>query len=324
MIGIAKVALTLSMSILAAVGPAKQQPIKVLVWDERQPKQKQMYENFIGNHIADYLRKQPNLSVESVGMDDPQQGLSPTLLDESDVLIWWGHVRQGEISQEDADRIVERVANGKLNLIVLHSAHWSAPFIAAMHERAKQDAMAQLPPAQRAKAKVEWIGKIQRRAPKPDAELTPTVAYEKQDDGATLVKITRPNCCFPYYKAHGEPSKVETLLPNHPIAKGIAQQLEIPQTEMYGEPFHVPVPDEVIFKETWRDQKWFRAGMIWNVGKGKVFYFRPGHENFTVYQQPTILKIIANATRYLGTDIAKQKKSDKALAAVGSTPRGSR
>jgi trehalose utilization protein len=296
------------MSALAAVGPTKQQPIKVVVWDERQPKQKQMYDNFLGNHIADYLRKQDGLSVRSVGIDDPHQGLSDELLDNCDVLIWWGHVRQDEISQEKAGAIVERITKGRLSLITLHSAHWSAPFMVAMHERAKRDALAKLPPEARAKAKVEWIGKIQRRAPKPDAQLTPSVAYEKQDDGATIVKITRPNCCFPYYKAHGESSKVETLLPNHPIAQGIAQQFEIPQTEMYGEPFHVPVPDEVIFKETWRDGKWFRAGMIWNVGKGKVFYFRPGHENFTVYQQPTILKIIDNATRYLGAEHAKRKR----------------
>jgi trehalose utilization protein len=308
MIAIAKVALTLSMSALAAVGPAKQQPIKVLVWDERQPKQKLMYDNFLGNHIADYLRNQPKLSVKSVGIDDPQQGLSDELLDNCDVLIWWGHVRQDEISQEKAGAIVERITKGRLSLITLHSAHWSAPFMVAMHERAMRDALAKLPPEARDKAKVEWIGKIQRKAPKPDAELTPSAVYEKQDDGATIVKITRPNCCFPYYKAHGEPSKVETLLPNHPIAEGIAQQFEIPQTEMYGEPFHIPVPDEVIFKETWQDEKWFRAGMIWNIGKGKVFYFRPGHENFTVYQQPPILKIIENATRYLATEHAKRKK----------------
>jgi trehalose utilization protein len=304
---IATVALALSINTLAAVGPAQQKKISVLVWDERQPKQKQMYENFLGNHIADYLRKQGGFAVRSVGMDDPKQGLADKMLDRSDVLIWWGHQRQGEISEKDAGRIVERIRKGKLNLIVLHSAHWSTPFMVAMQERARQDAMAKLSAKARAKATVEWVGKPQRKAPKPDAKLTPSVSCEERDDGRTLVKITRPNCCFPYYKAHGKPSKIETLLPEHPIAKGIPRRFEIPQTEMYGEPFHVPKPDEVIFKETWQDGKWFRAGAIWNLSKGKVFYFRPGHENFSVFKQPEPLKIMANAARYLGNDIAKQK-----------------
>ncbi|HUW20672.1 MAG TPA: ThuA domain-containing protein [Sedimentisphaerales bacterium] len=299
MTAIATVLLALSMPVMAAKQPAQPKTVRVLVWDERQPKQKQMYENFLGNHIADYLRSQAGFSVKSVGMDDPQQGLADELLDNCDVLIWWGHQRQAEISIETAQRVIDRVKAGKLSLIVLHSAHWSTPFIVAMHQRAEQDALAALAPAQRAKARVEWVGEVERKAPAPDAELTPSVSYEKKDDGTTIVRITRPNCCFPYYKAHGKPSTVKTLLPGHPIAAGIPKEFTIPQTEMYGEPFHVPAPDEVIFEERWEDGKWFRSGMLWNLGKGKVFYFRPGHENFSVFLQPEPLKIIENAARYL-------------------------
>ncbi|MHC4528864.1 MAG: ThuA domain-containing protein, partial [Planctomycetota bacterium] len=254
------------------------------------------------------LRKQEGLSVHSVGMDDPQQGLADRLLDNCEVLIWWGHVRQGDISVETSERIVERIKKGKLNLITLHSAHWSTPFMVAMHARAEQDALAKLSEAERAKAKIEWVGKIERRPPARDAKLTPSVAYAKQDDGCTLVKITRPNCCFPHYKAHGKPSTVTTLLPKHPIAKGIGAEFTLPQTEMYGEPFHVPEPDEVIFKETWEGGQWFRAGAIWNLGKGKVFYFRPGHENFSVFKQAESLKIMANAAWYLARHSTEHKK----------------
>ncbi|MHC4363204.1 MAG: ThuA domain-containing protein [Planctomycetota bacterium] len=297
----AKLTVALSIVALGATGCMQQRSIQVLVWDERQPKQKQVYENFLGNHIAEDLRRQGGLSVRSAGMDDPQQGLSDELLDNCDVLIWWGHRRQADSSIETAQRIVDRVKTGKLNLIILHSAHWCTPFILAMHERARQDALATLPSALRDDAKVEWLGEFERKAPAPDAELTPSVvSLEKTPDGsAVLVQITRPNCCFPYYKAHGKPSKVKTLLPTHPIAAGIPKEFTIPQTEMYGEPFHVSRPDEVIFEERWEDGKWFRAGALWNVGDGKVFYFRPGHENFSVYLQPEPLKIIANATRYL-------------------------
>jgi trehalose utilization protein len=69
---------------------------------------------------------------------------------------------------------------------------------------------------------------------------------------------------------------------------------------MYDEPFHVPAPDEVIFQETWETGEHFRSGMVWGIGKGKVFYFRPGHETFPVYKQAEAIQIIENACRWLG------------------------
>jgi len=304
---IAKLALILPLAAIATVGCVEQKPVRIVIWDERQPKQQSMYENFLGNHIADYLRRQKGFSVRSVGLDDPQQGLPDALLDDCDVLIWWGHIRQDEISVETARRIVERIKAGKLSFIVLHSAHWATPFVVAMEERTKQDALAKLSADERTKAKVEWVNKFERKPPSPDAELTPSVSYEKAQDGTTLVRIVRPNCCFPEYEAHGKPSKVKTLIPGHPIAKGIAHEFSLPQTEMYGEPFHVPAPDAVIFEETWEAGQRFRSGAVWSIGKGKLFYFRPGHENFNVFHQPEPLKIIANAARWLGNDIAKRK-----------------
>jgi trehalose utilization protein len=299
---ISPVLITLSILAAPASGSAEQKLVRVAVWDERQPKQKQMYENFLGNHIAEHLGKQDGFTVRSVGMDDPNQGLTDEMLDNSDVLIWWGHQRQADITIETAQRIVDRTKAGKLNLIILHSAHWSTPFMLAMHERAKQGAIARIPLSLRDEVKVEWVGEFERKAPDPNAELTPAVTMRKTPDSKTLlVSITRPNCCFPYYKAHGKPSKVKTLLASHPIAAGIPAEFTLPQTEMYGEPFHVPMPDEVIFEERWEDGRWFRAGAIWNLGKGKVFYFRPGHENFNVFKQAEPLKIIENAARYLAT-----------------------
>lgn len=126
-------------------------------------------------------------------------------------------------------------------------------------------------------------------------------------DGSTLVRIVRPNCCFPAYAAHGKPSKIKTLLPRHPIARGVPKEFTLPQTEMYSEPFHVPKPDVVIFEERWEDGQWFRAGMVWKLGKGQVFYFRPGHENFNVLHQPEPLKIITNATRWLARGSQKDR-----------------
>jgi trehalose utilization protein len=100
---------------------------------------------------------------------------------------------------------------------------------------------------------------------------------------------------------------MKTLFPSHPIARDIAKEFTIPQTEMYNEPFHVPAPDAVIFEETWQAGYRFRSGALWSLGRGKVFYFRPGHENFSVFHQPQPLKIVANAAEWLGTEIQKQR-----------------
>src|SRR5436305_2350681 len=80
--------------------------IRVVVWDERQPEQKPAYPNFIGNHIADHLRKLPGITVvKSVGLDDPEHGLTAATLENCDVLIWWGHIRQGEVPAEVGTKV---------------------------------------------------------------------------------------------------------------------------------------------------------------------------------------------------------------------------
>ena len=69
-----------------------------------------------------------------------------------------------------------------------------------------------------------------------------------------------------------------TVAAGHPIAAGLPKQWTLPATEMYAEPFHVPEPDRVIFKETFSEEEWFRSGCLWHLEKERFFYFRPGHE----------------------------------------------
>jgi trehalose utilization protein len=64
----------------------------------------------------------------------------------------------------------------------------------------------------------------------------------------------------------------------------------------------VPPPDAVIFEERWETGEWFRSGSLWQLGQGKVFYFRPGHEAYPVYKDPTVMRIIENAARWLGSE----------------------
>jgi trehalose utilization protein len=280
---------------------ASAKPIRVLVWDERQPAQKQAYENFLGNAIADHLGKQPGLKVKSAALDDPEQGVPGEALDDCDVLIWWGHVRNREVTPEHARAIVDRIKAGRLSMITLHSAHWSPPFVLAMNERTTSDALAAIPEAERARIKITYVQPTLYVAPKRDAALTPSFMRIQSSDGADTLQIVLPICCFPAFRPDGKPGHLTTLLPDHPIARGIPATFDVPQTEMYDEPFHVPKPDAVIFEERWDAGEHFRSGCLWRVGKGRVFYFRPGHEIYPVYRQEIPLKIIENAVRYLGS-----------------------
>lgn len=279
--------------------------IRVLVWDEQQPAQKQAYENFLGNTIAEHLSKQSGMRVISANINEPEKGLPTSLLDNTDVLIWWGHVRQDDISVEQSRDIVARIKEGRLALIALHSAHWANPFVEAMNERTREDARRRYPdPANGPPVKFEFVAPGGRFVPTADSIRTPAY-YAMQRGNQLTVRVDLPNCVFPAYRPDGQPSTVNVLKPDHPISAGLPATFEILQTEMYADPFHVPEPDEVLFEESWEAGESFRSGLIWNIGSGKVFYFRPGHETFPVYKQDQPLRIISNAVHWLGKPIAK-------------------
>jgi trehalose utilization protein len=287
------------LSTSTGAGAESAASIKVVVWDERQSSQKQAYDNFLGNRIADHLRSQPGFSVKSVGLDDPEHGLSSDVLEDAQALIWWGHVRQREIPDEVGKAIVHRIKAGTLGLIALHSAHWSTPFIAAMDERSRIDALKKWGEGGD-KVEIQEIPPANRfAAPKRDARVTPYSTARKFPGGITKVELHLPICVFPAYEHGGKSSYSKVVGPDHPIAEGIPRSFELPRTEMYDEPFHVPEPDQVIFEERWEAGEWFRSGMAWNLGKGKVFYYRPGHEIYPIYKEPVPLQILANAARWV-------------------------
>ena len=301
-------ALILCMAVRMSQLLAAESVIRVVVWDEQQPQQKQAYENFLGNAVADHLSHQAGLRVISANIDQPDKGIPEGLLDNTDVLVWWGHVRQQEITPAIAKGIVERIKRGQLALIALHSAHWSAPFIEAMNERTRDDARKRYPdPPSGPPVKFDFIAPEGRYVPTADSLITPAYYAVKRGGNQMTVRVDLPNCVFPAYRADGKPSTVTVLKPDHPIARGLPTTFTIPQTEMYSEPFHVPDPDEVILEERWEAGEHFRSGCLWNVGAGRVFYFRPGHETYPVYKQELPLKVVSNAVTWLGTRSNKQQ-----------------
>jgi trehalose utilization protein len=135
--------------------------------------------------------------------------------------------------------------------------------------------------------------------PKADERVTPYVSWRKFPGRGVKATLHLPYCCFPAYRGDGKPSSVRVLRPDHPIVAGVPAEFELPHTEMYDEPFHVPEPDEVILEERWAPGEWFRSGAIWNLGRGRVFYFRPGHETYAIFKEAIPLKILTNAVRWL-------------------------
>lgn len=291
---------TLLLLLLASGCATAAAPVKVLVWDERQPRQSEAYDNFLGNEIARRLGGAEGIDVVSVGQDDPDLGLGA--LDEQEVLLWWGHVRQHEVPDEVGMRIVERVRTGKLALIALHSAHWSVPFMEAMYARTRSDARRRFPDAE---TKFEFVPPPGRFPPTYDSIVTPAYYALMRRGKVSRVRVDLPNCVFPGVDAHGRPSMVTVTRPSHPIVKGVPVQFDIPSSEMYDEPFHVPDPDLVLFREEWRGGGRFRGGMLWNLGRGKVFYFRPGHETFPVFKDANVMRILENAVQWMGSQVRR-------------------
>jgi len=278
-------------------------PIRVLVWDEEQPKQRTVYPDFLGKQIAKHLAGRPELEVTTARLDDPEQGISSGALEKCDVLIWWGHRRQGEIPEAKGKEIVGRIESGALAMITLHSAHWSVPFMEAMETKAATDALERLPEAERSRAKVSLLGERVRKFASADARPVIQTEYRRKKDGSVEILLGRPHCVFPRCCHAVEPSLIRTILPKHPIAAGVPPTFVLPETEMYDEPFGVPEPDLVIFGETWKDGEFFRSGALWKIGAGKVFYFRPGHETYAVFFEEYPLKIVENAAVWLGTEV---------------------
>ncbi len=104
--------------------------------------------------------------------------------------------------------------------------------------------------------------------------------------------------CFLKYRVAGENERLWVIDPAHPVAAGIDDHIELAREEMYGEPFDVPPPDDLVFISWFKGGEVFRSGCGWRRGMGRVFYFRPGHETYPTYHNPLIQRVIANAVRW--------------------------
>jgi trehalose utilization protein len=218
---------------------------RVLVWSEGTAP-KNVYPNDINGAVAEGLQSLPGWEVVTAALADPDQGVSEESLKKTDVLIWWGHQRHGQVKDELVKRIVQRVKEEGMGFIALHSSHFSKP----------------------------------------------------------LKQLLGTPCSFSEYVCDGSSVKVIVQEKNHPIAQGISD-FSLDKTERYGEPYQVPEPAAVVFDGLYSrpdgSTEKSRQGLTWTVGKGKVFYFQPGHETYPHFFDENVRKIMRNAVVWAAT-----------------------
>jgi len=107
--------------------------VRVTVWNEyiqerdgKNPVIAQIYPDGIHAVLRDFL-EEAGYDVTTATLDMPEHGLTEEVLARTDVLVWWGHVAHGAVSDEVVDRVHRRVLSG-MGLIVLHSGHASRIF----------------------------------------------------------------------------------------------------------------------------------------------------------------------------------------------------
>ena len=218
--------------------------IKVTVWNEfvheqEMEKVRAIYPDGIHGAIKEGLDLEGDFEVRTATLDMPEHGLTEEVLNDTDVLIWWGHCAHKRVEDAIADRVVDRVLNHGMGLIVLHSGHLSKPFVKLLGTTCR----------------LKWRENRER-------ELIWTIDYA------------------------------------HPIAQGLPEVMNIPEEETYGEPFGIPTPDELVFVSWFAGGNVFRSGACWHRGKGKIFYFRPGHETYPIFHRPDVRRVIANAAHW--------------------------
>jgi trehalose utilization protein len=75
----------------------------------------------IAGHLGDSVR------VGTATLQEPEHGLTQAVLDDTDVLTWWGHAAHDEVDDGVVGRVHDAVLGG-MGLVALHSAHYSKIF----------------------------------------------------------------------------------------------------------------------------------------------------------------------------------------------------
>lgn len=110
--------------------------IRVTIWNEfehekHNEKVRRIYPEGIHQTLADEIGQYPGFTIRTATLEEPEHGLSESVLEETDVLVWWGHRAHEKVDDAIARRAQRHVLAG-MGLIVLHSGHFSKLFKALM------------------------------------------------------------------------------------------------------------------------------------------------------------------------------------------------
>jgi trehalose utilization protein len=111
-------------------------------------------------------------------------------------------------------------------------------------------------------------------------------------------KLLMGTSCDLKWRVAGERERLWVVAPGHPIAEGLPERIELAPEEMYGEPFDIPPPEELVLVSWFQGGEVFRSGCCFRRGRGRIFYFRPGHETYPTYHEPSVQRVILNAVRW--------------------------
>lgn len=120
------------------------------------------------------------------------------------------------------------------------------------------------------------------------------VVLHSGHDSKPFKRLMGTNCQL-RWREEGELERLWIVDPGHPIVDGLDEFFELPSTEMYGEQFGIPAPDELFLISWFSGGEVFRSGCTWRRGKGKVVYFRPGHETYPIYFDTNVSRILGNS-----------------------------
>jgi trehalose utilization protein len=126
--------------------------------------------------------------------------------------------------------------------------------------------------------------------------------------------------CMLRWRCGDDRELIWTVNPAHSIAQDVPPIFVIPQQEMYGEFFDIPQPDELVFISSFSGGEIFRSGCCFFRGKGRIFYFSPGHETYPVYYQPEVRQILANAVSWAYVERPSPLKQVLSLDFVSTAP----
>src|SRR5437870_2444993 len=92
--------------------------IRVTVWNEyrhekKNPRIAEIYPQGMHEAIASHLRKSGSeFQVKTATLDEPEHGLPESVVKNTDVFIWWGHMHHKDVADAIVDRVQQRVLDG--------------------------------------------------------------------------------------------------------------------------------------------------------------------------------------------------------------------